>query len=58
MVTALVYIGIGFLSAIGWYGANKTLLEPYGDPYFEKIKAERKAEEAKKIEIPTAKKEE
>jgi len=43
MEIVLVYIGIGFLSAIGWYGANKAVLEPFVDPYVEQIKAERKA---------------
>jgi len=43
MEIVLVYISIGFLSAIGWYGANKALLEPFVDPYVEQIKAEKKA---------------
>ena len=30
------YIVIGFLSAFGWWGANKFVIEPHLDPYFNK----------------------
>lgn len=32
------WIVVGFFSAVGWYGAQKTVLEPYADPYFAKQK--------------------
>jgi hypothetical protein len=38
------YIIIGFLSAIGWWGANHYVIEPY---FPEPIVKEKKAEEKK-----------
>ena len=35
------YILIGFLSAIGWWGANHYVIEPYAPPLIEKKKEEK-----------------
>jgi hypothetical protein len=43
---ALAYIGIGFLSAIGWWGANYYVIDPYLPQSPPKI--EKKVEESGK----------
>ena len=50
----LIYIPIGLLSAIGWWGANHYLIIPYFPPD-PPSRAEREAEEKKKLEAPKAK---
>jgi hypothetical protein len=37
MVIVATWIVIGFFSAVGWGIAQKTVVEPYIDPAFEKI---------------------
>ena len=34
------YIVIGFLSALGWWGANHYVIEPYAPPPIERKKEE------------------
>jgi hypothetical protein len=49
MIIGLALIGAGFLSAIGWYGAQAYVI----DPYLKQIPAPEKYE-VKKPEPPTA----
>jgi hypothetical protein len=42
------YVVIGFLSAIGWWGANYYVITPYlPEPVFKEKKVEEKKEESK-----------
>jgi len=45
----MTYIVIGFLSAFGWWGANKFVIEPHLDPYFNKT--EMKVDDGKQKDL-------